>query len=112
MPRADHSLIPDHVFQEAAEEIVRSEQAAQPEEHPFVRIERRPDPDGADGVQLHIQAGGPGLDSADEIAALLLLTVEQLTGVAADLYAAQIEITRRVARGGPLFPPDLDHDED
>ncbi|MFI6266137.1 hypothetical protein [Micromonospora sp. NPDC051006] len=79
-------------------------------EHPFIHIEQRPDPDDPGGFQLDVKAGN-GLVSEDQLVTLLLLIVERITGVSPDLYAKEIDIVRRVARGGPLFPADLDHEE-
>ena len=78
--------------------------------HPFIHIEQRPDPDDDGAFQLHVKAGA-GISDTDQIVTLLLRVVEQITGVSPDLYAKEIDIARRVARGGPLFPADLDHEE-
>ncbi|MFI2663386.1 hypothetical protein [Micromonospora carbonacea] len=78
--------------------------------HPFIHIEQRPDPDDPAGFQLDVKAGD-GINSTDHLVTLLLLVVENITGVSPELYAKEIDITRRLARGGPLFPPNLDHDE-
>lgn len=74
---------------------------------PFIHIEQRPDPDDPTGFQLDVKAGN-GIDSTDHLVTLLLLVVENITGVSPDLYAKEIDMVRRVARGGPLFPADLD----
>ena len=70
--------------------------------HPYIHIEQRPD--GQGGFNFGVKAGN-GLDSVDHVVAALLLLVENVTGVSSDLYAKEIDIARRVARGGPLFPP-------
>ena len=85
--------------------------AAETTAYPFVRIVQQPDPNDPTGFQLDVKAGN-GIDSTDHLVTLLLLVVENITGVSPDLYAKEIDIARRVARGGPLFPADLDHDED
>lgn len=79
-------------------------------EHPFIHIEQTPDPDDPTGFHLNVKAGN-GIDSTDHLVTLLLLVVENITGVSPDLYAKEIDIVRRVARGGPLFPAALDHEE-
>lgn len=82
-------------------------------QYPFVHIEQQPDPDTPGGFQFAIQAGG-GITDTDHIVTLLLLITEQLTGVKPDLYAREIELTRRIARGEPLFGAlgDSDLDEE
>lgn len=77
-------------------------------ERPFIHIEAIGTND-LRTANIRIRAGG-GIESAEEIVALLLAVTEQLTGVSPALYAQEIEIAQRAAGGGPLF--DLDHDDD
>lgn len=62
---------------------------------PFVLIECEPG-DTDPGFDMGVRAGG-GVETKDEIVVLLLLLVEQLTGVDADLYIKQIDVTRKAA---------------
>lgn len=78
-------------------------------DHPFIHVEQRPDPNDPTGFRLDVKAGN-GIDSMDHLVTILLLVVEMVTGVSPDLYTKEIDIARRVARGGPLF--DLNYDED
>lgn len=68
---------------------------------PYVLIQCKPDPDSPAGFDMAVKAGG-GIGSQDELACLLLLVVEQLTGVDADLYTQQIDTVRRAAGLGPI----------
>lgn len=77
---------------------------------PYVLIQCRPDPESAAGFDMQVNAGG-GIDSQDEMVCLLLLLVEQLTGVDADLYTQQIDTARRAAGLGPIDGPRGGDDE-
>lgn len=69
---------------------------------PFILIECPAGSAASDGeaaFDVKIRAGG-GLDSTDEMVALLLLVVESITGVDPDLYVTQIDLTRRAAAAG------------
>lgn len=74
--------------------------ADQPTAHPFIRIEQQSTPEG---IHLDIKAG-PGLISEHEIADLLLIAVEHLTGVCASPYAREISLARETAKAGPTPP--------
>lgn len=63
--------------------------------HPFVLIECEP-ADTNPGFDMGVRAGG-GVETKDEIIVLLLLLVGQMTGVDADLYVRQIDVTRKAA---------------
>jgi hypothetical protein len=49
-----------------------------------------------------VKVTASGIDGADELAVMLLLVIEQVTGVNSDLYVQQIDIVRRAAGLGPL----------
>lgn len=68
---------------------------------PYVLIECKPDQDSPAGFDMKVKAGG-GIASQDEMVCLLLLLVENLTGVDADLYTQQIDVMRRAAGLGPI----------
>ncbi len=70
-------------------------------DRPYILIEVEPDPDSEAGFDLKVQAGG-GISSQDDMTALLLMLVENLTGVSTDLYAQEVDIARRAAGLGPL----------
>lgn len=67
---------------------------------PYVVVRCPEGPDGA--FDILVKAGGVG--DEDDVAAVLLLVVEHLTGVRADLYARQIDVTRRAAGQRELWP--------
>lgn len=69
-------------------------------EQPYILIEATPD-DSESGFDLSVRAGG-GVRDEDELACLLLLVVEQVTGVSVALYTQQVDITRRAAGLPPL----------
>lgn len=68
---------------------------------PYILIRCEPDPESADGFDAKVSAGG-GIGDQDEMAVLLLLIVESLTGVPTDLYTQQVDISRRAAGLSPL----------
>ncbi len=70
-------------------------------DRPYILIECEPDPGSETGFDLNVKAGG-GIGSQDEMTVLLLLLVEELTGVSTDLYTQQVDIARRAAGLGPL----------
>jgi hypothetical protein len=74
---------------------------------PYILIERLPDPDREDEVEVKVRTGGDIGDS-DDIVSLLLLVVEQLTGVSTDLYAEQVDLARRAAGLAAAMPPGAD----
>lgn len=71
--------------------------------NPYVLIECAPDDDQSNeaGFDLKVKAGG-GIADNDEVICLLLLLVESLTGVDAELYVRQVDIVRRAAGLDPL----------
>jgi hypothetical protein len=64
---------------------------------PFVLIRSTGIP-GFEDFDLDVKAGC-GIDDRDQLTALLLLTVEQMTGVSTSLYVQEVEIARAAARG-------------
>jgi hypothetical protein len=79
--------------------------------YPFIHIEQRPDPDDPTGFQLDVKAGA-GIDDTDHLVTVLLLVVENITGVSPGLYAKEIDMVRRIARGsGPMLVDLEDEDE-
>lgn len=68
---------------------------------PYVVIQAEADESAPQGFSLDVKAGG-GVADRDELACLLLLVVENLTGVSADLYTQEIDTVRRVAGLAPL----------
>ncbi len=68
---------------------------------PFILIEAKPVNAGEDGFSLDVRAGG-GVGTQDELATLLLLVIEEVTGVPTDLYVTQIDTIRRAAGRTPL----------
>lgn len=70
-------------------------------DRPYILIECEPDPGSEAGFDLQVKAGG-GVNTQEEMAVLLLLLVEELTGVSTDLYVQEVDATRRAAGLGPL----------
>lgn len=68
---------------------------------PFIMVECVPSEDNDDGFTMKVEAGG-GLETKDEMIILLLLLVEELTGVDSGLYTAQIDAVRKAAGLGAL----------
>jgi hypothetical protein len=68
---------------------------------PYVVIQAEADESAPQGFSLDVKAGG-GIPGSDDLACLLLLVVESLTGVDTDLYVQQVDITRRAAGLAPL----------
>jgi hypothetical protein len=68
--------------------------------NPYIVIECTDDPEAPAGFDMKINAGQ--IRSQDELICLLLLAVESLTGVDADLYTQQVDIIRRAAGLEPL----------
>jgi hypothetical protein len=60
---------------------------------------RFPTKDGG-GFDVDVQADG--VRDSDELAVMLLLVVESVTGVDSDLYVQQVDVMRRAAGLGPL----------
>lgn len=65
---------------------------------PFVTIRFPLKDDG--GFDIDVKA--EGLRNSDELAVMLLLVIENITGVDSDLYLQQIDIMRRAAGLGSL----------
>lgn len=72
-------------------------------ETPFVLIEANEDVNSQTGFDLNVRAGG-GINSHNALVAMLLLVVENLTGVDTRLYAQEVDLARRAA-GLPGFDP-------
>jgi hypothetical protein len=68
--------------------------------HPYILIECPPS-DSPAGFDMKVRAGG-GIEDRDHITGLLLLAVEELTGVPVDLYVQQVDVVRRAASLPPL----------
>jgi len=66
------------------------------EAHILVRFPKTEDA----GFDIKVTASG--IDGADELAVMLLLVLEQVTGVDTDLYVQQVDTIRRAAGRGPL----------
>lgn len=69
-------------------------------EHPYIVIEC---PGSDSEFDITVKAGG-GVESQDELVAVLLLLVEKVTGVPADLYTHEIDIVRQAAGLRALRP--------
>ncbi len=63
---------------------------------PFILIRANGLP-GTENFDLDVQAGC-GIDSTDDLVALMLLVVEQITGVSTSLYIQEVDIARSAAR--------------
>lgn len=63
---------------------------------PFVLIRSTGLP-GVEDFDLDVKAGN-GIDDTDQLCALLLLTVESITGVSTSFYAHEVEVARAAAR--------------
>lgn len=61
---------------------------------PYVLIEADVDED--DDLALNIRAGG-GVDTKERMLSVLLMVVEELTGVPTDLYVQQVDAARQAA---------------
>lgn len=70
-------------------------------DRPYILIECEPDPGSEVGWDMKVKAGG-GIGTQDDMTALLLTLVEELTGVSTDLYVQEVDVTRRAAGLGPL----------
>lgn len=68
---------------------------------PYVLLEVDADEDGDLAIKVK---GGGGIASQDEILSLLLMAIETLTGVDADLYLNQINVARVTAGLSALAP--------
>jgi hypothetical protein len=68
--------------------------------NPYAVIEAVDDADSPAGFDLKVRAGQ--VDSQDQLVCLLLLVVENITGVDTDLYVQQVDTIRRAAGRGPL----------
>jgi hypothetical protein len=68
---------------------------------PFILIEAHPDDDSPLGFELKVNAGG-GVGSQDEMLTLLLVLVEEMSGVDCDLYLQQTQTARAAAGLEPL----------
>lgn len=75
---------------------------------PYALIEVNADPESEAGFNLNVRAGG-GVDSRDDLTSLLLIAIEELTGVPTDLYVQQVDVARAAAGSEPLSQsaPDL-----